>query len=119
MGDFGLAVQLEHSFSERSIICGTLVYMAPEVFEERSCLKSDVWSLGVSIIELAEGRNPYMSIPASEIKRTVVETPSPSLSSRWSAQFVDFVNRCLIKDAEKRPSIANLMNVLIEYSIQK
>ena len=112
MGDFGLAVQLEHSFSERSIICGTLVYMAPEVFEERSCLKSDVWSLGVSIIELAEGRNPYMSIPASEIKRTVVETPSPSLSS---AQFVDFVNRCLIKDAEKRPSIANLMNVLIEY----
>ena len=119
MGDFGLAVQLEHSFSERSIICGTLVYMAPEVFEERSCLKSDVWSLGVSIIELAEGRNPYMSIPASEIKRTVVETPSPSLSSRWSAQFVDFVNQCLIKDAEKRPSIANLMNVLIEYSIQK
>ena len=111
MGDFGLAVQLEHSFSERSIICGTLVYMAPEVFEERSCLKSDVWSLGVSIIELAEGRNPYMSIPASEIKRTVVETPSPSLSSK----FVDFVNRCLIKDAEKRPSIANLMNVLIEY----
>ena len=111
MGDFGLAVQLEHSFSERNIICGTLVYMAPEVFEE--------WSLGVSIIELAEGRNPYMSIPASEIKRTVVETPSPSLSSRWSAQFVDFVNRCLIKDAEKRPSIANLMNVLIEYSIQK
>lgn len=119
MGDFGLAVQLEHSFSERNIICGTLVYMAPEVFEERSCLKSDVWSLGVSIIELAEGRNPYMSIPASEIKRTVVETPSPSLSSRWSAQFVDFVNGCLIKDAEKRPSIANLMNVLIEYSIQK
>lgn len=119
MGDFGLAVQLEHSFSERNIICGTLVYMAPEVFEERSCLKSDVWSLGVSIIELAEGRNPYMSIPASEIKRTVVETPSPSLSSRWSAQFVDFVNQCLIKDAEKRPSIANLMNVLIEYSIQK
>ena len=92
---------------------------APEVFEGNACLKSDVWSLGVSIIELAEGRNPYMSIPASEIKRTVVETPSPSLSSRWSAQFVDFVNRCLIKDAEKRPSIANLMNVLIEYSIQK
>ena len=119
MGDFGLAVQLEHSFSERNIICGTLVYMAPEVFEERSCLKSDVWSLGVSIIELAEGRNPYMSIPANAIKRTVVETPSPSLSSRWSAQFVDFVNQCLIKDAEKRPSIANLMNVLIEYSIQK
>ena len=119
MGDFGLAVQLEHSFSERNIICGTLVYMAPEVFEERSCLKSDVWSLGVSIIELAEGRNPYMSIPASEIKRTVVETPSPSLSSRWSAQFVDFVNQCLIKNAEERPSIANLMNVLIEYSIQK
>ena len=82
-------------------------------------MRSDVWSLGISIIELAEGRNPYMSYQANAIQRAVVETPSPSLSSRWSAQFVDFVNQCLIKDAEERPSIAALMNVFVVYSTQK
>ena len=35
------------------------MYMAPEVYEERTELKSDVWSLGISLMELAEGKNPY------------------------------------------------------------
>lgn len=40
-------------------MCGTLWYMGPEVYEREGSLKSDVWSLGISIIEMADGRNPY------------------------------------------------------------
>ena len=59
VGDFGLAAQLNSSGSRRSVVCGTSLYMAPEVFQERTCLGSDVWSLGISAIELAEGKQPF------------------------------------------------------------
>ena len=108
MGDFGLAVQLEHSFSERSIICGTLVYMAPEVFEERSCLKSDVWSLGISVIEMAEGKHPFAGFSEEDVKNA-----TPSLSSAWSSDLVDFVNKCLVKDVDERASVEALLKVSV------
>ena len=59
VGDFGLAAQLNSSASRRSAMCGTPLYMAPEVFKEQTCLASDLWSLGISAIELAEGKQPY------------------------------------------------------------
>ena len=59
LGDFGLAVQLEHSCSKRNTTCGTSWYIAPEVYEEEACLKSDVWALGISVIEMAEGKHPF------------------------------------------------------------
>ena len=68
VGDFGLAMQLNHSISARSSIHGTDLYMAPEVYDERTCLKSDVWSLGISIIEMAEGKNPFDGLSAAKVR---------------------------------------------------
>ena len=48
LGDFGLAVQLEHSCSKRNTVCGTSLYLGPEVYDEGAVLKSDVWALGMS-----------------------------------------------------------------------
>ena len=59
LGDLGLAKQIIESETINSVICGSKEYMAPEVFKEKAELKSDVWSLGISLIELAEGGNPY------------------------------------------------------------
>ena len=59
LGDLGLAKQIINSATSNSCVCGTAEYMAPEVFEGKADLKSDVWSLGVSLFELAEDRNPY------------------------------------------------------------
>ena len=59
LGDFGLSEQLNHSYSKRSSVCGTTGYVAPDVYDGKTEQKSDVWSLGVSLIETAEGRNPY------------------------------------------------------------
>lgn len=59
LGDLGLAKQIIESETSNSCVCGTAKYIAPEVFEGKAELKSDVWSLGVSLFELAEGQNPY------------------------------------------------------------
>ena len=112
LGDFGLAGQLEHSCSKRSTKCGTSWYMAPEVYDEAPVLKSEVWSLGITLIELAEGQNPFAGCTALKVMRLVCDGQPPSLSSsKWSAAFVDFVNKCLMKDVKERWSVKQLMEV--------
>ena len=115
LGDFGLAVQLEHSCSKRSTQCGTSWYMAPERYRGGTEMKSDVWSLGITLIELAEGKNPFAEKESSaEIMCAVLMDQPPSLSSsKWSAAFVDFVNKCLMKDVSERWSVQQLMEVRV------
>lgn len=112
VGDFGLAVQLEHSCSRRNTTCGTSWYMAPEVYEEEACLKSDVWALGISIIEMAEGRNPYAGMTSARIVNQILNKPPPTLvSSGWSSDLIDFVTQCLMKDVKQRASADDLLKV--------
>ena len=110
--DFGLAVQLNPNQKEKDAICGTLLYMAPEVFKGQEDLKSDVWSLGISLVEMAENRNPFTGCSSEVLKNRIVMEDSPSLSSsKWSAAFVDFVNKCLVKDVKERWSVSALLKV--------
>ena len=114
LGDFGLAVQLEHSCSKRNTQCGTSWYMAPEVYDEATVLKSDVWSLGITLIELAEGQNPYAGCTSAAVMKAILMSEPPSLSSsKWPAEFVDFVNKCLVKDVSERWSVKQLMEVRV------
>ena len=114
LGDFGLAVQLEHSCSKRNTTCGTSWYIAPEVYEEEACLKSDVWALGISIIEMAEGRNPFAGMTSAKIMSQVVSKSPPSLtSSEWSSDLVDFVKCCLEKGVNERYSVEALLSVSV------
>ena len=114
LGDFGLAVQLEHSCSKRNNVCGTSMYMAPEVYEEEACLKSDVWSLGVSIIEMAESKNPFADFTSLQVmKKVCFGEPSCLTSSGWSGIMVDFVKRCLVKNVNERASVDELLKVSV------
>lgn len=86
------------------------VYCAPEVFEGKMDFKSDVWSLGIVLIEAAEGKNPYADCTA----RAMLTADPPSLSSsEWPPEFVSFVKRCLEKDANRRASVAELLTVSV------
>ena len=112
VGDFGLAVQLEHSCSKRNTTCGTSLYMGPEVYEGGAELKSDVWSLGISMIEMAEGKHPLASCTSFQVMKKVCDGEPPSLSSsEWSSDLVDFVKRCLVKDVKDRSSVEELLRV--------
>ena len=87
-------------------------YMAPEVYYDGAELKSDVWSLGISLIELAQGKNPYDGFSSAKVTKAVCFDAIPSLSSsEWSSSFVDFVSKCLVRDAKERASVDELMNV--------
>ena len=110
LGDFGLAVQLEHSCSRRNNVCGTAMYIAPEVYEEEACLKSDVWALGISIIEMAESKNPFAGMTSAKVVNQVLNKPSPTLSSsQCSSDLVDFVKCWLVKDVKKRAAVDDLL----------
>ena len=111
LGDVGSATQLEHKNSVRPKQCGTHYYMAPEVFNDATELRSDVWALGISLIEMAE-KNPYEGLSLTKIINCLANDPPPSLSSsKWSAAFVDFVNKCLVKNVKERWSVSQLMEV--------
>lgn len=114
MGDFGLSVHLEHSSSRRDTQCGTMWYMAPEVYDGKTEMKSDVWSLGISLIEMADGRNPFQGCNLAMVTKRVLLEEHPTFStSGWSDVFVDFVNKCLAKDVNDRWSVSQLMEVSV------
>lgn len=114
LGDFGLTTPLEHSCSLRDTGHVASRYMAPEVREGKAELKSDVWSLGVTMVELAEGKNPFSNKSAMGVVTSIITGNPPSISSsKWSTQFVDFVSKCCIKDVNERWSVKDLMNVRV------
>ena len=121
LGDFGLAVQLEHSCSKRNNVCGTSMYMGPEVYGEGAELKSDVWALGMSVIEMAESKNPFARCTSAQVMNRVMNMPPPSLSSsEWSSDLVDFVKKCLVKDVNERCSVeALLKHPFVKDSIER
>ena len=108
LSGYGLGEHLNPFHSTKS----TAWCMAPEVFKEQREQKSDVWSLGISLMELAEGRNPFEGCNQEEVKQRVCEGAFPSLAvMEWSSAFVDFVSNCLVRDVEERWSVEQLMEV--------
>ena len=111
IGDYGLSSQLKHTQSVRGY-AGTGLYASPEAYHEKMGMPNDCWSLGMILIELAEGRHPYHGMNQNDLMRTVCERDPPSLSrGKWSADFVDFVSKCLVKDVNQRWTTGQLMEV--------
>ena len=114
LGDVGLAAKLNRNCSRRNTYCGTSWYIAPEVYYGRTELKSDVWSLGITLIELAEGQNPYAGLSSATVMKAILMSEPPALSSsKWPAEFVDFVSKCLVKNVKERWSVKQLMEVSV------
>ena len=119
ISDFGLSAQLEHSLSKNYPICGTSHYLAPEGYHGGLELKSDVWSLGMSMIEMVGSRNPYVGLTSTEFKNELLNKRPPSFSSSgWSNDLVDFVKKCLVKDVNGRSSVEELLKVSEDVSFE-
>ena len=116
LADFGLSDQLNHSWSRRTAQAGTPLYWAPEVFSREgksgAGLKSDIWALGITLIELAERKEPYHGLGREAVLYKIIYgEPSALPSSRWSRDFVDFVSKCLMKDENTRWKATQLIDV--------
>lgn len=116
--DFGISGQLVDSIAKSSD-AGCRPYMAPERIDPQRTksgydVRSDVWSLGITLMEVATGRFPYPKWKSVfEQLYQVVHGRAPSLSpdyqSRFSENFINFVDTCLTKEEGKRPKYNGLL----------
>lgn len=112
LGDFGVAAQLTRTMSKRNTFIGTPHWMAPEVIQEnRYDGKVDVWALGISAIEMAEGLPPRSAVHPMRVLFMINIEPAPMLEDKekWSLVFHDFVAKCLTKDPRLRPTASEML----------
>lgn len=78
--------------------------------------KVDVWSLGITCIELAERKPPYFNMNAMSALYHIAQNDSPQLSAgmEWSTEFREFVIECLRKEPQQRPTAATLLKVKLQ-----
>lgn len=114
--DFGVSAQLDRTIGRRNTFIGTPYWMAPEVIacdENPNATydnKSDLWSLGITAIEMAEGQPPLCDMHPMRALFLIPRNAAPKLKSKkWSKKFHSFVEQCLIKDHQTRPSTEQLL----------
>ncbi|CAO3595768.1 unnamed protein product [Absidia cylindrospora] len=107
--DFGVSGQLNKSLAKTNIGCQS--YMAPERIKaaDTYTVSSDVWSLGLSLVEVAGGKYPYTYDNMFAQLRAIVEEEPPSLPEHYSEEARNFISACLHKEPSKRPSYAELL----------
>ncbi|KAL6040234.1 Serine/threonine-protein kinase pakA [Balamuthia mandrillaris] len=112
IADFGYAAQLTQQKGKRQTIVGTPYWMAPELIRGQEYdTKVDIWSLGIMIMEMAEGEPPYMDFPPLRALFLITTKGIPDLKEpkKWSEPFREFVALCLEKDPDRRPDANTLL----------
>eukprot|EP01102_Stenamoeba_stenopodia_P013823 TRINITY_DN452_c0_g2_i1.p1 TRINITY_DN452_c0_g2~~TRINITY_DN452_c0_g2_i1.p1 ORF type:complete len:562 (+),score=122.74 TRINITY_DN452_c0_g2_i1:294-1979(+) len=113
LADFGVSEQLTSTITKRNTIIGTPLWMSPEVIQGKGYnSKADVWSLGITAIEMAEGLPPNAEMHPMRAIFLIPMQPPPTLAepTDWSREFNDFLTKCLVKNPEDRASAEELLN---------
>ncbi|XP_046871082.1 mitogen-activated protein kinase kinase kinase kinase 4 isoform X5 [Hypomesus transpacificus] len=114
--DFGVSAQLDRTIGRRNTFIGTPYWMAPEVIacdenaDSTYDYRSDLWSLGITALEMAEGAPPLCDMHPMRALFLIPRNPPPKLKSKkWSKRFLSFVESCLVKSHLQRPTTEALL----------
>ncbi|XP_043996275.1 serine/threonine-protein kinase 10 [Gambusia affinis] len=117
LADFGVSAKNTKTLQRRDSFIGTPYWMAPEVVMCETMkdapydYKADIWSLGITLIELAQIEPPHHELNPMRVLLKVAKSEPPTLDqpSKWSRDFNDFLRKALDKNPESRPSAAQLL----------
>lgn len=111
LADFGVSAELTNTLNKRKTVVGSPYWMAPEVIRESHYDgRADVWSLGITAIEIAEGAPPHSNLHPLRAIFVIPTKPAPTLADpdNWSPEMLDFVRCCCNKDPSQRHDSALL-----------
>ncbi|KAM7042768.1 serine/threonine-protein kinase 10 isoform 2-T2 [Acridotheres tristis] len=117
LADFGVSARNMKTLQKRDSFIGTPYWMAPEVVMCETMkdtpydYKADIWSLGITLIEMAQIEPPHHELNPMRVLLKIAKSDPPTLScpSKWSQEFRDFLKKALDKNPETRPSAAQLL----------
>ncbi|XP_042528265.1 serine/threonine-protein kinase 10 [Dipodomys spectabilis] len=117
LADFGVSAKNLKTLQKRDSFIGTPYWMAPEVVlcetmkDTPYDYKADIWSLGITLIEMAQIEPPHHELNPMRVLLKIAKSDPPTLltPSKWSAEFRDFLKTALDKNPETRPSAAQLL----------
>uniref|UniRef100_A0A674AS91 non-specific serine/threonine protein kinase n=1 Tax=Salmo trutta TaxID=8032 RepID=A0A674AS91_SALTR len=123
LADFGVSAKNTKTLQRRDSFIGTPYWMAPEVvmcetFKDRPYdYKADIWSLGVTLIEMAQIEPPNHEMNPMRVLLKIAKADPPTLMqpSRWSPEFSDFLRKCLDKNVDNRWNVAQLLQVMVTH----
>jgi len=117
LADFGVSAKLLSTNQKKKSVLGSAYWMAPEVISvqkdsEGYDIKADIWSLGITVIELAEGKPPLFDISSLRAIFLIPIREPPTLKEpqKWSPELSDFISKCLKKDPSQRAVVNELLH---------